>query len=400
MDLTRELLEQYEYSLPVIKADKSEIRLETSRDARGSIELRNSGGGALEGSVASNLPALAFAPKQFAGNKARIEFKFNLGAYEAGDVIDGRVFIVSNGGELILPVHITITSRTLTTDDGTALSTLEDFLAYTQANAPEAARTFARKDFGEWLLTMPGNVNLELYEHFKFDSNKERAVDNFLICHGLKRKSELALESSSTDIQVIPGQKDGISGVIGVRRCVDGFVEAAVSTAGAAPWLRLITNRLTASSFDKNGVSCIDYVINPLILDSRRVMADVAVKTAGGQLVHRLFVRTLPVMSVSLNKNAYVMSDTGKVMLENNTGGDLVVEIMPKHDFMKFEGKRYLIGARADIPFEIKLTPQKLALLADRDVFYARTEIMVKTVYGSTVFTRALELGVSTHKGF
>jgi hypothetical protein len=83
MNLARELLEQYEYSLPIIKTDKNDIRLETYRDARGEIEIRNAGGGVLEGSIAANLPSLSFSPEQFSGNKIRIDYKFALGPYHA-----------------------------------------------------------------------------------------------------------------------------------------------------------------------------------------------------------------------------------------------------------------------------------------------------------------------------
>jgi hypothetical protein len=400
MDLARELLDQYEYSLPVIKADKTEIRIETSRDARGEIDLRNSGGGTLEGSIASNLPSLSFSPVQFTGNKVRADYRFSLGAHVPGDVIDSNVYITSNGGELIIPVHITVISRSLTADDGTVLSTMDDFLAYAESNPAEAARTFARKDFGEWLSEMPGGaVNVELYDHLRFDANKERAADNFLVCHGLKRKSEITLEQSSSDIHVPPGLKDLVSGVIGVTRETGGFLEASVSVREPAPWLRLITNRLTAAAFDKNGMSCVDYVINPLLLNNRRHMADVLIKTPGAELSHRLFVNVLPVFGANLNKNTYTLTDSGKVIIENNTGSYIKIEIIPKHDFFSFKGKYYLIGGRADIPFEIKLAPNRFSALAERDNFFARSELLIKTVYEGALFTRTLGLFIASHKG-
>ena len=393
-NLARELMEQYEYALPFLKTDLKDIRLEASRDVRGSIDLRNGGGGTLEGSLTSDSPALSFSPAYFTGNRVTVEYKFVLGAFKPGDVVDCRIIIISNGGEVCIPVNITITSRSLVTDDGTSLSTLEDFSAYAEANLTEAARVFARKDFGDWLAALPSGVNTELYEHLKFDGNKERAVDNFLVCHGFKGPTKIFLEENYTDITIIPGQKDNINGVLNVKISEKGFVDAEIGLKNNFPWLRVITPKLTAASFDRNGGACLDYVISPTLFRNRRDMAEILIKTSTETFIHKLFVKTLPVLTVNLNRNAYVPGEMGKVIIENNTKSDMVVEIMPRHDFIRFEGKRYLIGARADIPFEVKLAPQRIGALAGADVFFVRSEVMVKTIHKDAVFTRIMEIGI------
>lgn len=398
MNLARELMEQFEYALPLIKASVEEVRLRAARDVRGSFEVRNGGGGTLEGTLVSDQKGMAFSPADFSGNKVMVEYRLALGDYKPGDEIVCKIIILSNGGELSIPVHVTVTPRSLTTDDGVVLATPQDFLAYAQANLVEAARAFARKDFAEWLTALPGGVNMELYEHLKFDANKERAVDNFLVCHGLKERGLLSLETDSADITVQPGQKDMVNGVVGVLLSEWGFVEATahITTHAkeGAPWLRLITSRLTSQSFDKNGAAYIDYVINPTLLGGSRAYADISVKSAGQTLTHRLFVKTLPVLGVNLNKNAFLPSDNGKVVVENNTGADMVVEVMPKHDFIRFEGKRYLIGGRADVPFEVRLAPNRLPAMVGDDVFFIRSEILIKTIHNGNLFTRTLEIGV------
>jgi hypothetical protein len=303
-------------------------------------------------------------------------------------------------------MHIDIISRSLTADDGTVLSAIDDFLMYAESNPAEAARTFVRKDFGEWLSDIRHSregdltgINIELYDHFKFDTNKERAVDNFLVSHGLKEKSGLSVDQDSSNMRIKPGHKELISGFFNISRETGGFIEAQVSVNESVPWLRLITNKITSSSFDKNGASCVDYVINPLLLRKPRDMADITVKTHNAEHRHRLYVCVMPIFTAYLNKNAFTLLDSGKIIVNNNTGTNIKIEIIPKHEFISFKGRNYLITDRADIHFNINLTQQRFNMLAEKDNFFARSEILIKTVFEGVLFTRVVELAVTTHKG-
>jgi hypothetical protein len=397
-DVSAELLEQFEYALPVIKADVSDIRIETFRDSRGEINLKNVGGGVLEGTVASNLSALTFTPESFSGNKTSLQYRFSAEMYVPGDIIETNVIISSNGGELIIPARITLTARSFTADDGTTVSSLEDFSDFAMNSPSEAARAFVRKDFEGWLSSIPA-ARLDLYEHFKFDTVKERAIDNFLILHGLKKKSKLFLDSSETDVSIPAGAKEPINGQIYLHRDEWGYVEAEVLLKDKAPWINVITRRLSSASFGR-GEGVADYVIDPALFSERRARADVIIRPTGGaELVHRIYVFLEPALSVRLNKDSFGFSDGGHVIIENNTGGDLVVELTPRHDFIRFQGRRYLISARAEIPFEVRLTSQRLFSLPERGALAIKSQILVKTIHNKHIFTRNLDMGVTDLKG-
>ncbi|MDR1703317.1 MAG: DUF5717 family protein [Clostridiales bacterium] len=404
-NLSSELLEQFEYALPMIKADVAQIRIETFRDCRGEINLRNAGGSVLEGSAASNLPAITFTPESFTGNKIELQYRFSSEIYVPGDIIETDIIISSNGGELIIPVHITMTARSFMADDGTALNSLEDFSGFAMNSPAEAARAFVRKDFGDWLAAMP-QTHLELYEHFKFDTVKERAIDNFLILHGMKKRAKLFLDSSETEVPIPARGKEPINGQIYLHRDEWGYVEAEVEVKDKAPWLSVITRRLNSASFGRGHAgggyaAVVDYVIDPALFTEKRARADICIRPVGGaELVHRVNAVMEPALKVRLNKDSFAFADKGQVIIDNNTGGDLVVELTPRHDFIHFQGRRYLISAHAEIPFDVRLTAQRLFSLPERSQMVIASSVLVKTIYNKHIFTRALELGITDFKGF
>ncbi|MCL2407384.1 MAG: DUF5717 family protein [Defluviitaleaceae bacterium] len=405
-----ELLEQYENPLPQIKCDKTAFRLDTARDVYGEFTLTNaSAGGLLSGVIESDLPNLSFTPASFSGNKIKVTFKFELGIYQPGDTANARIIVTSNGGEIVLPIYITVIAKTIATDDGTVLATLNDFHTLHSSNAADAAKLFARKDFGDWLSSMPNSasVNIELYNHLKVDANKERAADNFLICHGMKEKARIYTKSSETDITIQPGMQDGINGIIDVLKTAPGFAEADVFIPNCQPWLQLITTKLTDSSFNPGGLGCIDYVIQPTLFTKKRAMATVKINTHDEVYEHKLFVNALPILNSSLSKDTFFLQDSGCIKIINNTTGDLKVEIINKHDFIHFEGRFYLVSKTGEIPFTIKLDAGRFARIANnterggvaRNNEFNRVEITLKTVFNGVLYTQTVFPWISLHKG-
>lgn len=397
--LRQDLLEQFETTLPVIKAGVDRLTIETAGDCHGEITFRNAGGGVLEGTVASNLTALSFSPRDFTGNRASVMYKLAVSDYKAGDVINAVVVVTSNGGELLLPFSARIIAKTLEAPDCPNLRSLEDFGTLTRDNINAAVRLFVKKEFAQWLGSL-GCGHMELYEHFKFDADKERAVDNFLRLHGLKERAVLTLTEPEGSVTLTAGGREAVPGVIKVKRSGWGYTEAFVS-ADKAPWLTIITTKLTRASFSNEVEANIDYIINPELLRGPRAMAEILLRQAAGKdISYRLLVLTKPVLDARLARVSFDYNDRGTVLLDNNTGNDLVVEIVPSHDYIRLEGKRYLIGAKAEIPFEVRLTAPKLAQFPDRGAGFLEAELLVKTIYNKAVFTRTLRLGITDIKGY
>lgn len=385
-------IEQLEYPLPTIKADVDKLYIEASGSFEGSFWIRNAGGSELNGRITSNSRGLKFLPQNFNGNKIEIKYKFNLDIYKKGDIIQTSALIMSNGGEVIIPVTIHIIAPAVKTKDGDKITSLKDFLFYAKKDPLESRRLFSQKEFMMWLLSI-NYENMDMYEHFNKDPNKERAVDNFLVFNGLKNRAELTLIENKINISIKPFENDPVTGVIPIKLKGWGFIDADVVCQNSLPWLRLMTNKITASDFDENGFFEASFIIYPNLIKKRTVSEKVKLVHKDEEEVYISVCRE-HALNIRLDKNSYSNEDSGKIIVTNNTFKDLMLEIYPKDSFLRFEGKRYLVGANAEIPFSIKFSALQNAQYSLKKQIIIETGIAVRTYINEKRWDKALDVSI------
>ena len=348
-----DLLEQFEYPLPRLRLSADRIVMETAGGHTGSFWVENAGGSELAGTISSNSRSISFSPAAFRGNKVEIAYALHLDMYKPGDVITTSALIMSNGGEAVVPVEIRVVPPAVRTRDGHSISTLEDFLRYAQTHAVPSRQLFTQPDFMAWLMSIQYE-HMEMYEHLTRDPNKERAVDHFLILNKLKAKSTVSVETPDITVPVKTNADE--SGVIVLRRADWGYLDAAFFLSEEIPWLRLGKTRLSAADFGEDGKAEVFFVVTAAQLRKRRQTVRVGVY-AEGEPVGEVFITAVRprALAAAANREAYGYEDEGVLALTNNTGADLMVEIAPMDAFIRFEGKRYFIGEKAEIPFSVRL---------------------------------------------
>ncbi|MCL2350539.1 MAG: DUF5717 family protein, partial [Defluviitaleaceae bacterium] len=142
----------------------------------GSFEISNGSEGDLVGSIDSMADFLSFSPQEFEANRVQVEYTLDLTGL-AGDIVTAAV-ITTNGGEKVVDFHITVDPPDVLVKDGVVMGSLADFAAYAKMQPIAARALFGRQEFMMWLLNI-GYPNMDIYEKFAADPNKERAVDNF-----------------------------------------------------------------------------------------------------------------------------------------------------------------------------------------------------------------------------
>ena len=382
-------ISQLDYPAPVIAADVSHIRAETPAGFSGRFRLTNLGGGELRGSVSSNSGALSFSPADFAGNSVEIEYTFSMDFFRPGEVVESRALILSNGGELSIPVTIAIAPPELAAEDGKKLASLSDYSLYAKENPVASRRLFTRKEFLMWLLNM-NYEQIELYERFAADPNKERAVDNFLILNKLKEKAGVEFSEKNLKVRLRYNENGPVTAYVPLRMTGWGYLNAGLRLRGGVGFLRLGAEKLSSADFDEKGCFAAPFAVYPALIKGRGLNAAEYIELSGaGSGACRVTVIRERIMTCSLSETLFGPRGKGRLIIENNSGKDVKIGVFTKDAFVRFEGRRYIIGARAEIPFEIRL-PAALA---------ARMALKKRSLITSGIFVRA-ESGPDFSKEF
>ena len=400
--MSTDTTERFAYPLPVIQADTGHIAIETPGSYEGGFTLRNIGGGELKGRITSNSRCLSFSPEAFSGNCVEVVMHFHMDFYRKGDRIETSALIMSNGGEVLLPVSIHVTSPAVATEGGPPLVTLEDFKDYAKSHNLEARRLFSRKEFLMWLLSM-NYEHMDMYEYFNKDSNKERALDNFLVFNGLKQKAELILLEDKIHMDIKPLEEEPLTGVIPFKLQGWGYLSAKLVVDGGddMPWLKLMTTDLSAGDFDENGFCEASFIIYPHHVPKKYAFCKVVLTEAGDKSKSSASQRAVTIsvscrqpFAVALLRESYGPDDGGKLIVHNHTLRDLMLEVFARDSFLKFEGKRYLVSAYAEIPFSIKLGGLQGAQMALKKQPVLETQVSVRATIGHKRYEKRLRLTV------
>ena len=386
----RPLLANLEKPIPKLAVDANRIDIEGSGVVKGSFNIKNAGEGELAGKIASGAGFLNFFPDFFSGNDININYSLNLEGLKGGR--RAEAVITSNGGEKQLIFDIKVNPPDITASCGTKISTLEHFLDYVRKSPVASRQLFMRRDFLMWLFNM-GYPSMDIYEKFASDPNKERAVDNFLVFNGLKNKAKLLLPERDMML-TIPPWESAVTGGIKIKRSTWGYVEGSLSLKTPVDWLKLDSAKITGASFDEDNTAEISYIILPEEL-KKRDMAHIELECSEKQSLY-IHARPAPAFEAGLDRESYSFEDKGKLIVKNNTGKDLMIDIFCEN-FIKFEAKRYYISRQAEINFDIKFGSFKAATLALKKQLYASSKMHVSAACGGRNTVKELSLKLWAH---
>ncbi|MCL2576154.1 MAG: DUF5717 family protein [Defluviitaleaceae bacterium] len=385
MTLNKRLPFLEQFPQPKLNISETKISLRGFGLIYGAIEISNAGDGVLAGSIASISDFLSFSPESFEGNKVTIEYTLDLGGI-SGEILANAV-VTSSGGERVIDFHIIVNPPDVLERDGYVMADLSDFAEYARTNTIAARSLFARHEFMVWLLNM-NYSQLDIYEKIAADPNKERALDNFLVFNGEKMKAKILPETRDLS-HSISITDTAITGSIVLRKTTWGFAECSLEVIQGEKWLKLSKSKLVSSDFDDENLTQIHYIIMPEYL-SERETAIVTIDGEGNEKVH-IRASFAPAFSARLDKQSFFFDDKGKLIIENNTGHDLLIDINCEN-YVKFAARRYHIGKMAEIDFEIKFGSFKQASLSFKKQMYAETFIHVVAIDAGKTYGKRMEL--------
>ena len=382
----------YETPIPTIELDTNHISIETGNHT-GSFTIKNIGGGTLTGQILSRNRAISFSPSTWAGNTQTINYTFHQDQFHSPqNFTKTKAYITSTGGEISLPVTINSAAMTIPTEEGITIASINDFYHYACEYPQAARRLFTSSEF--YMLLLSTNYEyMEVYEHLHKDVNRERAIDNFFILSNLKPKTTIAL--SHETINIVQGPPGKIHGNFHVQKSDNGYVDAPITTRGGAPWLALSSTRLSAADFDQDNRATVQLTIDPLQIPQNFTREYIQVgPTVEANNILELNFRRAPNTIIKLNQQGFRYEDRGNILIENNTGANMRVDVFSRDKYVRFYAQSHMVGATHSIPFEIRPSAFAGAQRLFRRLPYVSTYIDVRVQSLGQLFHKRLHLNI------
>jgi len=379
---------QFDHLLPIINRDTSELYFEVTESFKEKMTVKNDGGGIITGRIMSNSSAITFDSEEFQGNDSEILFSVDTSMYTIGDTLKTSAVIMSNGGEHTVEFVIKIVPHAIETKEGTKIVSLEDFCRYAKERPVQASQLLHSSEFGKWLYSS-GYEYMDFYEELLMDSDRSRAVWNFLAFNGYKPESVVAFKNSHMTVKIAP-HMNLYPGSIGVVKRGTGSVDEQIALKNKCTWIKINQNRLLDGHFDENGEAYISFTIESDKLIGKRSTAILCI----GEDEMELVAKTLEVIEASLEKEYLTPKESSLIHIKNNSASTVTVNILPKDNFIKIENNKLNVKESAKIPFHIELSKVQSAQFALVRQPEVKTEITVNAMLEGNKFTKKLNLTI------
>lgn len=341
----------FESPLPIIKADTEKIVFNINGIGEGYIHIKNIGGGSLKGEILSNASCISFDEKQFEGNELDLRYEVDTSYLSAGDRVISNVVIISTGGEINIPVVVNVMAKPFLTEDNTEIFSLKDFYAYAKNKQLEARRILCSNDFMLWL-KISGFEHIDVLEEIIEDADKERALDNFFVLSGIKKKADIYIEKKAFEYKIKNKSTEILNGIVNVKKIGTGYINARIYKKNNSSWLKLFNEKLTGKDFDENGNAELYFEIDTNEVE-KNIEETIIIETEKKMEVKIRLIK-LPLVKIRLNKECFSFEDSGEIYVENYSERRIEIEVKANDNSIRFEKESYFFGRNGVIDFKIK----------------------------------------------
>lgn len=197
---------QFEYTSPQIMLSSEVINATVFAGtiSEGSFNLSSSGGNVVKALVYSDREELTFEKSSYIGIKNDIKYSVNCTEAIPGEVIDGKIVVVSSLGEIEIPYSFKVDKQALEAE-GTSLKDLYEFTEYARKDFYQAARLFAGDEFERAFLVKDARFKM-LYHSLIKGEDKCVALEEFLV--GAHKKHGVNLSADKKYFEFVADKED------------------------------------------------------------------------------------------------------------------------------------------------------------------------------------------------
>ncbi len=342
----------------------------------------------------SDSDCISFEKEEFEGNEFELKYNIDVRNCTTKKFLKFNIYVVSNGGEIIIPVFIKVLRDILYTSDNYKIVDIKDFFLYYKKKPKKAADIFYSDTFMDWLI----KIDFEYTEMVKFilkDNNRERAVENFFILSKLKKRCFFEVIEKNINISIKPFQMDILSGSVVILKKGYGYIYKEINLKYNSKWLKIKKNIITSDDFDNENRCYINYEINPKLIRGNFSRECIIIDE---NIEVKIDVTKLPKVIVNLSSEIYEYEDFGSVIIENNCGRDLIFEFSSKDSFIEFEKKHCLISETDSVFFKIKRSKMQnfINKVSFSKKLYIESEIYVTTVFENQIIKKIKKIVLGT----
>lgn len=217
----------FEYELPqmMLSEEKIEFEVESGKEYRGTLTVKNNKNVEMKGLVYSSTHIFHIENSSFVGRENKISYVFYAKEFEEKQNITGAITIVSNCGEITVPFTIHIITPYIETKIG-KIDNLFHFANLAKVDWTEAAHLFKSKEF-EKIFLHRDTENKVIYRSLMKGISTSQALEEFLIAINKKPRIEISVDKTEKKYKL---QEETIADKIILTKNHWGYIEIKVST--------------------------------------------------------------------------------------------------------------------------------------------------------------------------
>ncbi len=194
----------FDYEPPRILVSEEEITItvETGSTYQGSFSIQNSEGSRMKGVLYSSSRLLCIETDKFIGETTQIRYHYVADYQNSGDECHETISIISDCGELTIPVHIIVEAPYCETSLG-KIKDLFQFANLAKVNWTEAKQVFKSEKF-EKMVDYYDKQHLLLYQSLVKSSSISQALDEFLVATHKKTAVIITIDKSDSEYDAGP----------------------------------------------------------------------------------------------------------------------------------------------------------------------------------------------------
>lgn len=255
----------------------------------------------IKGLAYSSHPRVRILTAAFGGLRNHIAYEIDTSWCENGDMIEGSVSLVTNGGEFEVPflflVEMTGSVRVLTT-----LKTVEDYAGLARKDMEMALRLMEYRDFTEAPFLQDMHVRA-VYEGLRGHGNRQNALEEFFLALGVKEPVELTLSTARKSYENLT---DVISDKVVLKKNTWGYLSIEVRADGE--FIELSKKMITQSDFE-DGRFELRFKIHPERMHKGKNLGAICLMTVHGDT--RISIEAMGDTTVDITGREHEISKAG-----------------------------------------------------------------------------------------
>jgi hypothetical protein len=194
----------------------------------------------------------------------------------------------------------------------------------------------------------------------------------------------------SIKIHVYPYYDKIWTGSIRLKKSGWGYVDCEIKAEYDYDWFTLSKQRLVTGDFDSEYETEVSIFIDAVKLPKR---INVQYVLIGSQQVRITVVKAFYI-EASIEKEYLSPGEGSNLIIRNNSGTRLTVDIHPADNFIKFESVRYYVDERAKIPFDAQLSALQKTQMSLLKQPYLNTSVTVEAIFDRQPYFKRFDLTV------